>query len=335
MVKNATIPLNVAVIGAGNMGKHHVRNYSEIGIANLVAVSDINEELGRAIADEYGCKYYKDYKEMLDKEHLDAVTIVVPSRFHHEVGLEVIKRGIHVLMEKPIAMTDSEALDLINAANEHKVKLMIGHVERFNPAIVKLKEVIDAGELGKVVSITAKRVFVMPGQIRDANVLVDLAVHDIDIISHLLGTYPDRVVANGGRAHLEKRDDHAEILLSYGDASGFVEVNWVTPVRIRRLEVTGTGGYAEVDYLTKSLTLYPSNVTKTSVADYEDLLVTFGKPEKLEVEIKDKDRQPLEAEITSFLTSVLEDTPVYTSGEDGRKALEIALQAGADIESRT
>lgn len=322
--------LRVGVIGVGNMGKNHVRNYSEIEMAELVAVSDLNEELGQSMAEQYGCKYYKSHIEMLDNEDLDAVTIVVPTKYHHAVGLDAISRGIHVLMEKPIAMTDAEARELIKAADDKGVKLMIGHVERFNPVIVKLKELINKGELGKIVSITAKRVFTMPGQIRDANVLVDLAVHDVDIISNLLGSYPDRVRANGGRAHLEKRDDHAEILLSYGDASGFVEVNWVTPVRVRRLEVTGTGGYAEVDYLTQKLTLYPSNVTKTSVEDYGDLLVTFGETKTIDVPVEK--RQPLEAEIVSFLTSIVEDTPVYTSGEDGRKALETALLAGADIE---
>lgn len=330
--KNGTAALRVAVIGVGNMGKHHVRNYSEIEMVDLVAVSDINEELGRATAEKYGCKYYKDHRKMLEEERLDAVTIVVPSRFHHRVGLDAIKAGVHVLMEKPIAMTVSEAEDLIAAAEKANVKLMVGHVERFNPVIVKLREIIDEGRLGRVVSITAKRVSPMPVQIRDANVLVDLAVHDVDVISHLVGMQPDRVLANGGRAHLKDRDDHAEILLSYGDTSGFVEVNWVTPVRVRRMTVTGTGGYAEVDYLTQTLTLYPLVVKKT-VNDYQDLLVTFADPQTIDVPV-DK-RESLEAEITSFLTSIVEDTPVFTSGEEGLAALRIALIADENIKNRT
>ena len=320
--------LRVAVIGVGNMGKNHVRNYAEIGMANLVAISDLNEELGRTMANEYGCRYYKDHNEMLDNEQIDAVTIVVPSKYHHAVGLDVIRRGIHVLMEKPIAMTEPEAQDLIDAAKQAKVKLMVGHVERFNPVVVKLREIIEEGKLGRIVSVATKRVSPMPGKIRDANVLVDLAVHDIDIISHLYGSQPDRILANGGRAHLEDRDDHAEILLGYGDASGSVDVNWVTPVRVRKMSVTGTGGYAEVDYLEQKLTLYPSVVTKT-VVDYHVLLVKFGDPQTIDVPVEK--HQPLAAEITSFLQSIVDDTPVFTSGDDGLAALRVALAADADI----
>lgn len=330
--KSTTKKLNVAVIGIGNMGKNHVRNYAEIKGANLVAVSDLDEELGRATAEQYDCKYYKDHREMLNAEDLDAVSIVVPSRYHHSVGLDVISRGVNVLMEKPIAMTLNEGKDLIKVAKKQNVKLMVGHVERFNPGVIKLKQLIDAGKLGRVVSIVAKRVYGMPNQIQDANVFVDLAVHDIDVISYLLGSQPDRVVANGGRAHLEDRDDHAEILLSYGPASGFVEVNWITPVRIRCLEITGTGGYAELDYLTKKLVLYPSAVTKT-VSDYGDLMVKFGDPKPKIVPVKE--RQPLEAELSSFLDAIRNDEPVVTTGEEGLKALEIALAAGTDIKSHS
>lgn len=328
---STTEMLKVAVIGVGNMGKHHVRNYSLIEMADLVAISDLNEELGAQMAAEYGCRYYKDHLEMLDNEQLHAVTIVVPSKYHHKVGLDVISRGIHVLMEKPIAMTEVEAEELIAAARDAGVKLMVGHVERFNPVIVKLREIIESGQLGRIVSITAKRVSPMPTQIRDANVLVDLAVHDIDIISHLLGRQPDMVVANGGKAHLENRDDHAEILLSYGDVTGFVEVNWVTPVRLRSMNVTGTGGYAEVDYLKQTITLYPTVIKKT-VKDYHDLLVTFGDAQTVEVPVEK--RESLEAEISSFLASTADGSAVFTSGEEGLAALKIALAADSSIKSR-
>lgn len=324
--------LRVAVIGIGNMGKNHVKNYAAIETADLVAVSDINNELGYNLAEKYGCNYYQDYIEMLESERLDAVSIVVPSRFHHRVGMDVLSRRVNVLMEKPLAMTREEALDLIEAATTSEVKLMVGFVERFNPGVIKLKEMIDGGMLGDVVSISAKRVFTMPNQIRDANVLVDLAVHDIDLISFLIGSYPDRVVANGGRAHLNDRDDHAEILLRYESASGFIETNWVTPVRIRKLEITGTGGYVDLDLLTKRLIYYKATVTRT-VDDYEDLLVKFGEPNTEVISVVE--RQPLEVELESFLDSVANDRPVMVTGAEGLKALEIALAAGSDIDGRS
>jgi UDP-N-acetylglucosamine 3-dehydrogenase len=325
-------PLRVAVIGVGNMGKNHVKNYDAIDAATLVAVSDTNVDLGHSVASQYECKYYQNHIEMLEAERLDAVSIVVPSRFHHRVGLDVLAKGVNVLMEKPLAMTKQEAQDLIEMAAVNKLKLMVGFVERFNPGITKLKEMIDGGMLGHVVSIVAKRVFTMPNQIRDANVLVDLAVHDIDLISFLVGSYPDRVVANGGRAHLDDRDDHAEILLSYKGVSGFIETNWVTPVRIRKMEITGTGGYAELDLLTKRLVYYKATVTR-SVDDYQDLLVKFAEPETEVIPVVE--RQPLEVELESFLNSVANGTPVMTTGAEGLKALEIALAAGADIDGHS
>jgi UDP-N-acetylglucosamine 3-dehydrogenase len=313
------------------MGSNHVRNYSEIEQADLVAISDLNEELGRALAAQYGCKYYKDHIEMLETEQLDAVTVVVPTRFHHKVGLDVLDHGVHLLIEKPIAMTIAEAEDLIRVANEKNLKLMVGHVERFNTAVLKLKELIDSGRMGDVFSIVAKRVFKMPNQINDADVLVDLAVHDIDIISCLLGSNPTRVRANGGKAHLEAREDHAEILLTYrnGTASGIVEVNWITAVRIRKMQVTGTGGYAEVDLYEKTLVFWPAVIEKTKVEDYQDLLVTFADPVKEEIQVVE--RESLRDEIESFLDSVRNDTPVYTPGEDGLAALKAALAAADDI----
>lgn len=332
MKKKSAGSLRVAVIGVGNMGRHHVRNYSEIENADLIAIADPNEELGRKMAEEHDCGYYADYREMVEKEKLDAVTVVVPSKLHHEVGLFTLEHGLHTLMEKPIAMTKEESLDLIEAAKKNKVNLMIGHIERFNPGVIKLKEVIDRGRLGRVVSVIARRVGVMPPQIRDANVLVDLGVHDIDIISYLLGLYPDRITANGGKALLNHREDYAEIFLNYGDVNGIVQVNWVTPVRIRSLAVTGTEGYAELNYLTQKLTVYKSVYTKETDG-FGEFLIRYGDPETEDIEV---DREePLKMEIESFLSSITSGTPVVTTGEDGLKALVSALQAGEDIAKRS
>ena len=329
--KKSEQALRVAVIGIGNMGKHHVRNYSEIHGAELVAVADLNEELGTKMAEEYNCKYYQNYLEMLDTEQLDAVTVVVPSKFHHAVGLEVIARGIHLLMEKPIAMTEAEGQDLIDAAKAKGVKLMVGHIERFNPGVVKLKQIVDEGRLGRIVSVIARRVGVMPPQIQDANVLIDLGVHDIDIISYLLGRQPDRVTANGGRALLANREDYADIFLNYGDTNGVVQVNWVTPVRIRSLAITGTEGYAELNYLTQKLTVHKSVYAKTTDG-FGEFLIRYGDPQTEDVVVDQK--EPLRSEIESFLDSIVSGAPVVTTGEDGLQALQTALTADLDIKKR-
>jgi UDP-N-acetylglucosamine 3-dehydrogenase len=324
--------LRVAVIGVGNMGRHHVRNYDELDRVDLVAIADLNKDLGRLMAQKHHCEYYKDYRHMLDTEKIDAVTVAVPSKFHHEVGLEVIRRGLHVLLEKPIAMTEVEAKALIKAATRSGVNLMIGHIERFNPVVVELKELIESGRLGRIVSIIARRVGIMPPQITDANVIVDLGVHDIDIISYLLGVYPDRVFANGGRALLNHREDYADIFLNYGDITGVVQVNWVTPVRVRNLAITGTEGYAEVDYLTQKLTVYRSVIEEKLTDGFGEFLIRYGSPEKEDIEVEKK--EPLRAEIESFVESIISGIPIVTTGEDGLKALQVALKAGDDISGR-
>lgn len=320
--------IRTAVIGAGNMGRHHVRNYFEIESSELVAIADLDEARGKELAEKYNCKYYKDYKELLDKEKIEAVTIAVPSKFHHETGAEVLSRNIHVLMEKPIAMTEEEANSLIDCAKKNKVKLMIGHIERFNPGVIKLKELVDKGELGKITSVIARRVGIFPPQIKDANVLIDLGVHDIDIINYLLGKEPNAVYCNGGRALIDSREDYAEIFLKYGDASGYVQVNWITPVKVRNLAVTGTKGYAELNYITQKLQLFRSNYSKVSDG-FGDFVIKFGEPESLDVDVSSK--EPLQAEIEAFLYSVKSGKEATTTGEEGLKALRIALKAAGAI----
>ncbi|HBG81387.1 TPA: oxidoreductase [candidate division CPR2 bacterium] len=320
--------LKTAVVGIGNMGRHHVRNYFEIENSDLIAITDLNEELGKEYADKYKCRYYKDYNEMIEVEKPDAVSIVVPSKFHHKVGKEILSKGIHCLIEKPIATTIEEAKDLIKTAKSNNAKLKIGHIERFNPGVVKLKELIDKGKLGNITSIIARRVGIYPPQIKDANVIIDLAVHDIDIINYLLGKKPNKVYSNGGRAIIGNREDYAEIFLKYGNISGYVQVNWITPVKIRSVAVTGTKGYAELNYVTQKLQLFYSQYSKVR-DDFGDFVIKFGEPEKEDVKVENQ--EPLRAEIESFLDSIAKDKEVVTSGEEGLEALTIALKAIKEI----
>jgi len=333
VVKKASAgALRVAVIGIGNMGKHHARNYYELPEANLVAIADLNEELGQKMADEYDCKYYKDYKEMLKNEDLDAVTVAVPSKYHYPVGLDVIAADVHLLMEKPIAMTEAEGQELIDGAKAKGVKLMVGHIERFNPGVTELKRLLDSGDLGRPISFHAVRVGGMPPTIKDANVLVDIGVHDYDIVSYLLGgVMPDRIAANGGRAHLNGREDNAVTMLNFGDVTAVVESNWVTPDKFRTLSITGTEGYASLDYLTQTLLFYKSIYTKVP-DDFGEFLMQYGTPDKQSISVAKA--EPLKLELQSFLKAIMIDGQVVTPGEDGLKALQIALAANKDIQNR-
>ncbi len=317
------MPLNTAVIGIGNMGQHHARIYSELPESNLVAVSDLNEKKGRKIAERFGCSYYRDYRKMLEKEDIDAVSIAVPTIYHKQIAIDCINAGKHVLIEKPIADTLENAREIMAAAKSKDIKLAVGHIERFNPAVQKLKEIIKKGELGDITTIVARRVGVFPPQVKDANVIVDIGVHDIDIFNYILEKKPTDIAAAAGRALINHREDYADILLKYDGTNAFVQVNWITPVKIRNLAVTGTKGYAEVNYITQELILYKSKYRKPEKS-FEDV-VEFAKPEKIEVKIEKQ--EPLRLELKSFLECIINNKKPLVTGEDGFSVLEIALKA--------
>ena len=160
-------------------------------------------------------------------------------------------------------------------------------------------------------------------QVRDANVVIDLAVHDIDIINFLYGMIPKSITGNMGKAMIEKREDYAEIFLKYGKKSGFIQVNWITPVKIRNLSVTGSSGYAELNYITQELTVYESNYTKEIVDEYGDYVVKFGLPDKTIVGVEKA--EPLFLELCSFVDCVKTRNRPQVDGQVGLVALQIAL----------
>jgi UDP-N-acetylglucosamine 3-dehydrogenase len=313
--------IKVGVIGVGNMGKHHTRVYSEMKECELAAVSDLDEEKGRKIAGQHGCAYYKNYHDML-KTDIQAVSIAVPTAFHKAVALECIKSGKHVLVEKPISDTVENAKDIIEAAKRTGVKLAVGHVERFNPAVQKLKEMMKGGELGTITTVLARRVGVFPPQMKDANVIIDLAVHDIDVLNYLLGRTPTRIHAEAGKALIGGREDYADILLKYDGINAFVQVNWITPIKIRSLAITGTKGYAEMNYVTQELVLYKSKYEK-GFETFDDI-VRFAEPEIVKVNVRKS--EPLKEELNDFISCINNDKQPLVTGEDGLKALELALE---------
>ncbi|MFH1978373.1 MAG: Gfo/Idh/MocA family oxidoreductase [Candidatus Aenigmatarchaeota archaeon] len=314
--------INVAVVGTGSMGKNHARVYAQLENVNLVAVSDLNKETGKAVADQCGCKYYSDFKEMLETETIDAVSVVVPTKFHKDVAVECIKRGKNVLVEKPIALNADEANEVIRAAEENKIKLMVGHIERFNPAVQKLREIIKNGTLGEITSVICRRVGPFPPRIQDANVVVDLAVHDIDVCTYLLDKKPKKVFATAGRALNSTREDYADMILNYEDGlSAFVQVNWITPTKIRKVNITGTRGYAELNYITQELVIYKTDLVKP---ENFDEIVKMGTPKAETVEIVKT--EPLIAELNSFINCV-NGSKCESSGKDALNSLIIANSA--------
>ena len=315
--------INVAVIGLGNMGTYHARNYFEIPQANLVAVCDLHEEQGKKIAQKFRCKFYKNYKKMFAEKSIGAVSIAVPTRLHKKIAIDCIRAGKHILLEKPIATSVREGREIISEARKKGIILTIGHIERFNPAVQKLKKLIKHKKLGKIISIIAKRVGPLAPQIKDAGALIDLAVHDIDIIGYLLNKEPVKIYASGGRAIGYNHEDYAEIFVNYGSASGYIQVNWLTPVGKRELHITGTKGYAELNYITQELDLYRSTYKRWSDG-YEDYIMQYRATKKT---LPIKFQEPLRLELISFLSCINNKTKPEVTGQDGLRALKIALEA--------
>ena len=322
--------LRAAVLGVGLMGAHHARLYRDIDGVELVAIADQSDGLD-ALAARFGCAGYRDHNELLERERPDVVSIAVPTSAHLDVALAALRAGCHVLVEKPIAASSGEGEELARAAAASGLVLGVGHIERFNPAVRRLHALIDAGDIGRITSCVARRVGVMPPRVKDADIVLDLAVHDIDIFNYLLGCTPERVRATGGRAWLSDRTDHAEILLDYGSAGCFIQVNWQTPVRIRTVAVTGESGYCELNYVTQELLHY--RTPEPGPADtFDEFVRLYGESE---AELVPTVRtEPLRLEIEGFLATVAGGDGAIVSAAEAIAALRVAEQINTDINAR-
>jgi len=301
--------LRVGVVGVGNMGRHHARIYSELsreGKVEFVGVADANVGRAKEIASKFKTGAFGDYRDLVGK--VDAVSIAVPTSLHRRVAMEFIENGASVLVEKPIAESIESAKEIVSAAKRNNVTLMVGHVERFNPGVLKLKKVLEDGILGKVVTMNAKRVGPMVTRIADVGVIVDLAVHDIDVMSFISNSRVKEVYAKARNVkHPAKVEDYALILLGFeSGVDGIIETNRLTPHKTRALTVVGTEGIAQLDYIEQSLKVYNSEWVR---------------------EAKIQKKEPLRLELEHFVECVEKGAKPLVSGEDGLHALEVAVKA--------
>ncbi len=304
--------IRTAVIGVGMMGSNHARVYHELDESELIAVCDVDEERAKSVAHRYGANWYTDHVKMLEEEDLDAVSVCVPTKYHRDVAVDVIEHGVHVLVEKPLADDLEKAREIIEAAEDHGVVLAVGHIERFNPAVQKAKEVLDRGDVGDVVVMSAKRVGPYPPRIQDVGVIVDLAVHDIDVMRYMVGSDVEEVYAAAGSAIARTREDYAEIMLRFkGDPTGLIETNWLTPYKERRLEITGTEGIIRVQYIEQEMETMDEEGVKR-----------FNVPKE----------EPLKLELRDFIGAVLEGKEPLVDGEAGYEVLKTALAALESVE---
>jgi UDP-N-acetylglucosamine 3-dehydrogenase len=324
-------PVATLVVGYGNMGSKHARALRELGGAGAVwgVVDPRADRRNRASQDHERCRTFADVEEAVSGSERPGCAIVAAStQYHFPIARRLLESRIPTLVEKPIAASSADGRTLMELAARRETLLTVGHVERFNPSAVAARKLVMEKVIGDTIQICFRRVGGTPADVNvQGDVLADLAVHDYDLTRFITGAELEIVEALGHRE--EGRLDGVLVLgaLSNG-ASLQLQVNWRTPVKIRRVELTGTAGHAEINLITQQVVLYRQNpllVEKNFDPDthsyYNDYLLSFASPDRVELGIVRK--EPLQEELAAFWRAVLENERPPVSAADAVRAVEL------------
>jgi UDP-N-acetylglucosamine 3-dehydrogenase len=313
--------LRIGLAGLGSMGRNHLRILSGRPDIRLAAIADPAAEALSAAVATCGAQAFDEPLGMIAEAELDALVIAAPTTSHVALALAAIERDIAILVEKPLAASAAEGERIVTAARTRSVPVQVGHVERFNPAVLELGRLLDEGWLSVVYSIASRRAGPFPDRIRDVGVTIDLATHDADILSWIAGERPSRVYAETAqRIHASHEDLLFGLLHFPSGATGMLDVNWLTPVKRRQLVVVGEEGMFELDYLTQRLTF-------TRATDTTNPRLIGGYAPTFEGDIAELpvvSAEPLAAEIDAFLQVVRDGGRPIVDAEDGLWAVAIA-----------
>ncbi len=291
--------VKVGVVGFGSIGRHHARNLAAMPDVELVGVVEPTPEAAAGAAG-FGYRVFDSTRELI-AAGIDAIVICVPTSLHETVADEFIDARVALLVEKPIAHSMEAGRRLLARCMRAEIPLMVGYVERYNPAMTAVRDFVASGQLGKLVSMSARRVGILPPRIRDASVLIDIGVHDIDMAAFITGARLNLVSAQGGMALLDDRLDYATLLLDAAGCVVSVEANWVTPVKIRQLSITGTRGYCNVDYITQEANFAPGRSFEP-IGTYEELVAQYKEGTLISLPVQK--REPLACELEVFIRGV-------------------------------
>ena len=309
------IPVKVGVIGIGNMGWHHARVLSLLKDAELIGVADLDEERGKLAMEQFNCNWYGNYKDLLHQ--VEAVCIAVPTLFHHEVGLECLKSGKHVLIEKPIAANKEEASSLINASNNAKKLLQVGHIERFNPAFRELTKVVANEE---VVVLEARRHSPHPERANDVSVVLDLMIHDIDLVIELANSKVIRLAAVGGCSGDGPMDYVNATLGFQNGVVASLTASKMSHKKIRSLSAHCKESLIETDFLNHNIHIH-RKAHEWYSADHGELLY---RNDGFIEEVSTTSIEPLYAELEHFLQCVRGKEKPAVDGLQASRALHLA-----------
>lgn len=300
-------PLRVGVIGAGIMGANHARVFARLPGVSLIGVADPSSQQRELVTRVLGVPAVDNADDLLGPG-LDAVTIAAPTHLHHDLAIKCIARGIHVLVEKPIASNVDEGRDLIAAAKAKGVTLMVGHVERFNPAVKAIKDAIENED---ILSIAITRVGPFPPRMSNVGVVIDLAVHDIDLIRWFTDSEIVEVQPQLSNAVAEREDI---ALLQFRTASGVlahINTNWLTPFKARTVHIATRNKYVIGDLLTRQVT---ECFGFKQDGSYSMRHLSVGHDE------------PLRAELEAFIAAIRGEREPAVTGEEGVESLAIAIR---------
>jgi predicted dehydrogenase len=297
--------LKVGVVGLGWMGRVHLRNYTEMANVECIGAVDIEQERLDEVKEQFGVPGFKSIEELLEHD-LDAISVCVPTSLHHEVGKKIIEKKINLIIEKPLAVSVAEGQELVTLAEQNGVALMVGHVERFNPAVQRVKSLMTE-EAGPI-SIQIERVGPYPPRIQDVGVVKDLASHDIDLLRFLSGSdFKDvYAVTTSTRG---KHEDNA--LITAEMENGVlcnINTNWVTPYKSRKIRVAAKTKFIEANLITQEVREYSEFSTYDQSYSVREWPLIF--------------REPVKEELTLFLKALREGTEVPITGRDGLEVLK-------------
>jgi predicted dehydrogenase len=303
-----------------------LRDFDEEQV-QVVGVTDLHEPHLRSAMSRYHVAGFADYRHLVEQTSPDLVSIVVPTHLHYEVAAYVLERGIDVLLEKPMASTVEQARELIQLAKERGARLAIGHIERFNPAITEVKRHLVRGDLGRIFHLHARRLGPFPPRIRDVGVTLDLATHDIDVMRYLADAEVEHVYAETRRhIHTSHEDLLLGVLRFANQAIGVLDVNWLTPTKVRELSITGEKGMYLVNYLTQDVYFFENDYTPTS---WDALRSLAGVSEGTMTRLKLQKAEPLRLEYLDVISAIRDDVQPTVSGEDGLAVLKIVCELAA------
>jgi predicted dehydrogenase len=318
--------VQVGVIGVGTMGERHCRVYSSMRNVQLVGLFDANPESGARVAEKYDTLSYGSLDSLLND--VDAVSLAVPTPLHFELAMQCLQKGVHVLIEKPITETVSQAQELVHAAEETGLTVQVGHIERFNPAYLELKNVL---ENMNVLAINLRRLSAFEGSNKDVDVVLDLMIHDIDLACDLVGRAPDSVDAYGLSAFSGALDH----VIAHMDFSGgplmSLTASRITEQKVRCIEATAQEAYVEADLLNKTILLHRRTIGE--YLNYNHRGVKY-RQESIVERIHVPMFEPLLLELQHFVNCVREHEHPRVPARDGLRALQQADLIRTAIQAR-